>query len=57
MTSDRPYRDGVSADEAIKEIMACAGTQFSPRVAEALLRLHERGELIPPENVPKQQAA
>jgi HD-GYP domain-containing protein (c-di-GMP phosphodiesterase class II) len=56
MTSDRPYRNGRSAGEAIKEIMACAGTQFSPRVAEALKRLHERGALLP-ENLVRQQAA
>ena len=56
MTSDRPYRDGRPAEEAIKEILACAGTQFSPRVAEALQRLHERGALLP-ENLISQQAA
>lgn len=56
MTSDRPYRDGSSADAAIEEILKCAGTQFSPRVAEALQRLHERGALLP-ENLISQQAA
>ncbi len=56
MTSDRPYRNGISADEAVKEIMACSGTQFSPRVAEALLRLYERGELLP-DSVPAEQKA
>ena len=31
--------------EAVDELVRCAGTQFSPRVVEALVRLHERGEL------------
>jgi diguanylate cyclase (GGDEF)-like protein len=45
MTSDRPYRDARPAEEAIAEINACAGTQFSPRVVAALNALYERGEL------------
>jgi HD domain-containing protein len=34
--SDRPYRRGSSADEALAEIRRCSGTQFDPAVAEAL---------------------
>jgi len=45
MTNDRPYRLGRPADEAIREIVACSGTQFSPRVVDALVRLAERNEL------------
>jgi putative nucleotidyltransferase with HDIG domain len=33
--SDRPYRDGVSAAEALKEVHRCAGSQFDPLVVEA----------------------
>ena len=33
---DRPYREGRSAREALKELHACAGTQFDPMVVEAL---------------------
>ena len=40
MTTDRPYRKARSIDEAIEEIIAGRGTQFSPRVVDALLRLH-----------------
>jgi two-component system, cell cycle response regulator len=35
MTSDRPYRSSMAAEEAIAEIERNAGTQFSPVVAAA----------------------
>jgi diguanylate cyclase (GGDEF)-like protein len=44
MTSDRPYRGARSIARALNEIVDCSGTQFSPRVVRALVRLHERGE-------------
>lgn len=34
--SDRPYREGRSAAEALAEIRSCAGTQFDPAVVAAL---------------------
>ncbi len=52
MTHDRPYRAGRTVEEAIAEIIACSGRQFSPRVVDALVRLSERDELShehPPE--------
>ena len=45
MTSHRSYRASRSVDSAVTEIVACYGTQFSPRVVEALVRLHQRGAL------------
>ena len=39
MTTDRSYRAAMSLDEAIDEVQANAGTQFSPAVVEALLRV------------------
>ncbi len=38
MTSNRPYRNGLSEEEAIAEIMRNRGTQFDPDVVDALLR-------------------
>ncbi len=35
MTSTRPYNQPRSAEEAIRELRACAGTQFDPVVVEA----------------------
>jgi diguanylate cyclase (GGDEF)-like protein len=42
MTSDRPYREAMSHEEAARELRACAGTQFDPVVVRALL--HSLGE-------------
>jgi putative nucleotidyltransferase with HDIG domain len=39
MVSDRPYRKGVSHAEAVRELVAGAGTQFDPRVTEMLIGL------------------
>jgi HD-GYP domain-containing protein (c-di-GMP phosphodiesterase class II) len=37
MTTDRSYRKSLSHDEAMEELRRCAGTQFDPRVVDALL--------------------
>jgi HD-GYP domain-containing protein (c-di-GMP phosphodiesterase class II) len=36
ITTDRPYRRGRSVAEALEELHRCAGTDFDPRVVEAL---------------------
>jgi HD-GYP domain-containing protein (c-di-GMP phosphodiesterase class II) len=53
MITDRPYRSGMSHADAVAELRRCAGTQFDPRVVDALLaeldsrdRLVERDPLI-----------
>ena len=54
MTSDRVYRQRRTNEDALDEIIRCAGTQFDPEVVEAL-----EAELEPeqqPELVPLQQA-
>lgn len=45
ITNDRPYRAGNSIDWAVAEIVRCAGSQFSPRIAAALAALHRGGAL------------
>ena len=42
MTSDRPYRRGMSDSEAQRELRAQSGTQFDPEVVEALVSVLER---------------
>ena len=37
LTSDRPYRNGISFDAAKTEIVSCSGRQFDPRAVEAFL--------------------
>src|SRR5438105_1191836 len=39
MTTDRPYRKARSPEAALEELRQCAGTQFDPRVVEALARV------------------
>jgi HD-GYP domain-containing protein (c-di-GMP phosphodiesterase class II) len=36
MTTDRPYRAARTKEEALAELRRCAGSQFDPRVVEAL---------------------
>ncbi|HEX7126438.1 MAG TPA: HD domain-containing phosphohydrolase [Thermodesulfobacteriota bacterium] len=38
MTSDRPYRKGLSFRESIEEVQRYSGTQFDPRVVEVFVR-------------------
>jgi putative nucleotidyltransferase with HDIG domain len=49
MTSDRPYRRALDADEALRELQRGAGTQFDAAVVECLVGLHRAGHfaLIP----------
>ena len=42
MTSTRPYRAALSPEAALEEIRRGAGTQFSPEVVDAFLRITER---------------
>jgi len=48
MTSHRPYRSVCSSQEAQEEILRCAGSQFSPEVVRAFVRVVQavpQGEL------------
>lgn len=38
MTTDRPYRKGLSSETAIAELRRCSGTQLDPRIVEAFIR-------------------
>jgi HD-GYP domain-containing protein (c-di-GMP phosphodiesterase class II) len=42
MTSDRPYRDAMSHNDACKELEDNAGTQFDPEVVDVLLAVLSR---------------
>jgi putative nucleotidyltransferase with HDIG domain len=45
MTSDRPYHSGRAVSDAVAELRRCAGTQFEPRLVEALVELLEADAL------------
>jgi HD-GYP domain-containing protein (c-di-GMP phosphodiesterase class II) len=42
MTSDRPYRRALSAQDSLNEILKYSGTQFDPRVVEAFLDIYDQ---------------
>ena len=44
MVSNRPYRNGLPVEEAIRRLVECRGTQFDPQVVDAFLPL-ARGEM------------
>ncbi len=46
MTSDRPYRQGLSPQAAFDEMLEHSGTQFFADVVEALIALHSTGALF-----------
>jgi HD-GYP domain-containing protein (c-di-GMP phosphodiesterase class II) len=39
MTTTRSYRKAMATDDAVAELRACAGTQFDPKVADALIAI------------------
>lgn len=41
MTTDRPYRKGMAPEEALEHMARSSGTQFSPRVLSAFIKLFE----------------
>jgi putative nucleotidyltransferase with HDIG domain len=49
LTSIRSYRPAMAVDDAVALIAKGAGTHFDPDVAAAVVRLHQRGTLLPPE--------
>jgi HD-GYP domain-containing protein (c-di-GMP phosphodiesterase class II)/pSer/pThr/pTyr-binding forkhead associated (FHA) protein len=42
MTSDRPYRPGLSIDEAFDQVQRCGGRQFDPKCSQAFLGIKDR---------------
>ena len=46
LTSSRSYRQPVPVETAIRMVAEGAGTHFDPRIVDAALRLHERGQLL-----------
>ena len=47
ITSNRPYRDGRSAEVGLDIILKCKGTQFDPVCADAFIRAFKNGKIEP----------
>jgi HD-GYP domain-containing protein (c-di-GMP phosphodiesterase class II) len=47
MTTDRPYRGRLAADEAVRRLRESAGSQFDPRVVDAFTLLYDAGAVLP----------
>lgn len=45
MITDRPYRRGLSKEEAIKEIQSMIGKQFNPWIASAFVELYQERKI------------
>jgi diguanylate cyclase (GGDEF)-like protein len=46
MTTNRPYREALPTEEALRRLRLASGTQFDPEVVEAFGRVHARGEIL-----------
>ncbi len=56
MTSNRPYRNALSMENALEEIVNNRGTQFDPEMVDALLGVHRRGRLkTPSQSTPREE--
>lgn len=51
MTTDRPYRKGMSVEYALEQIGANAATQFDPRLAKIFIQLVRGRDIALPEQV------
>jgi HD-GYP domain-containing protein (c-di-GMP phosphodiesterase class II) len=47
VTSARSYRTAMSADRGVELIADAAGSHFEPSLADLVVRLHARGDLLP----------
>jgi HD-GYP domain-containing protein (c-di-GMP phosphodiesterase class II) len=52
MTQDRPYRIAKSLEGALEELRRCSGTQFDPKVAEALIAVLREGTTARESSIP-----
>lgn len=46
MTTNRAYKKGRSAEEAVQELKRCSGTQFDPVIVSAFLLAYEKGNIL-----------
>lgn len=49
MTSDRPYRKGLSREKTLETLQKGSGAQFDPKIVEAFMRLQSEDDGLPQE--------
>ena len=47
MVTDRPYRKGMTVEQAVEELKRNRGTQFDPIVVDTIIELYQDGKLKP----------
>jgi diguanylate cyclase (GGDEF)-like protein len=47
MVTDRPYRERLPTDEAVRRLRESSGTQFDPTAVSAFVRLYDAGDVLP----------
>lgn len=57
MTSDRPYREGMSISQAVLELKMCSNSQFDPKIVEAFVRVLESDSAPAPFTAAENQEA
>ena len=58
MTSDRPYRpDGMSIEASVAELVRCSGSQFDPKIVNAMVNAVEGGRVTLVPRVPSYAGA
>ena len=57
MTAERPYREAMDRDGALRELRRCAGVQFDPAVVEAFCALMSPARRTPSRFAPASQPA
>jgi diguanylate cyclase (GGDEF)-like protein/PAS domain S-box-containing protein len=50
MTSDRPYRKAMTHDQAVRELVKCAGTQFDPYLVEKFIEIINGQNSVSPDD-------
>ncbi len=46
MLAERPYRQGMSKEDAVKELKKCSGTQFDPQIVESFLKIVDKLDVL-----------
>lgn len=57
MTSDRPYRKGLSKEKTLETLQKGSGAQFDPKIVEVFMRLEAESDALPEDQSSRAAAA